>query len=52
MLHGNKQNPKELSLPDNEIVSKSERKGRTVHLQFYNESDTIQMNRVQDKTLR
>lgn len=50
MLHGNKQNPKELSLPD--IVSKSEQKGRTVNLQFYNESDTIQMNRIQEKTMR
>lgn len=47
-----KQNPKELSLPDNDIVSKSEQKGRTVNLQFYNESDTIQMNRIQEKTMR
>ena len=50
MLHGHKQNPRELSLPD--IVSKSEQKGRTLNLQFYNESDTMQVKRVQEKTVR
>lgn len=44
--------PKELSLPDKDIVSKSEQEGRTLNLQFYNESDTMQMNHVQEKTVR
>lgn len=52
ILHEGKQNPIELSLPDNDIVSKSEQEGRTLNLQFYNESDTIQMSRVQEKNMR